>query len=156
MADELTGFRAGRTEAHAVDDVVKTAFKKLNETFAGVAAQTSGFSEVTTELSFENAVHALGLLRFTHLVAVVGHAGSGNLAVLARLGTDVLDFRLKRTTGALQIQVNAFAARKLELGTEISCHLKMPLLSCRTPYIQFVLPQLCRANAGFNRNFSID
>ena len=141
MADELAGFRASRAEAHAINDVVKAALKELKELFARVTAKAGSLSEITTELTFENAVHALGLLRFTHLVAIVGHAGSGDLAVLARLGADVLDFGLKRTTGALQIQVNAFATRKLELGTEISCHLKMPLLSCRTPYIQSVPPQ---------------
>lgn len=43
VADKLTGFRAGRTEAHAVDDVVKAALKELKERLAGVAT-TAGSS----------------------------------------------------------------------------------------------------------------
>ena len=121
VADELAGFRARRAKAHAINDVVKAALKELQELFASVAAKAGSLSEIAAELPFENAVHALGLLRFTHLVAIVRRAGSGNLTVLARLGTDVLDFGLKRTTGALQIQINAFATRKLEQIGRASC-----------------------------------
>ena len=150
MRNHLAGFSARGAEAHAVNHVVQTGFKKGEKVFTSVAGDTFSFREVTTELTFENAIKTLGLLRFAHLSAVVGRAGSGNLTVLARLGTDVLDLGLKRTTGALQIKINAFATRKLELRTEISCHLKLPLLSCRYPYIQSTCLSM-HVDTGFNR-----
>ena len=85
VRNHLAGFSARGAEAHAVNHVVQTGFKKGEKVFTGVAGDTFSFREVTTELTFENAIKTLGLLRFAHLSAVVGRAGSGNLTVLARL-----------------------------------------------------------------------
>src|SRR5690606_13136837 len=76
VAHQLTRFRAGRTEAHAVGDVVETRFQQLQQGFAGVALAARRFSEVAAELAFQDAVHALDLLLFTQLVAVVRGAGT--------------------------------------------------------------------------------
>ena len=115
----------------------------------GVAGAAVGFSVVTAELTFENAVGALHLLLFTQLRAVVGETLTGNLAVLAGLAFCILDLGVKGTACALQIEVGTLAARELQLGTEISCHFFMlPLLSCGVDRIQFAFDEES-ANAGY-------
>ena len=110
VAHQLASFGAGRAEAHAVDDVVQARFQQLDQRFAGVATATLGFSEVLAELLFQHAVHALELLLFAQLQAVVGSAGARSAAVLARLGIQ-LALGIQRATGALQEQVSTLAAR---------------------------------------------
>ena len=149
MAHELACFSTRAAETHAVDDVVKAAFQKREQHFTGVAGAAVGFSVVTAELAFENAVGALHLLLFTQLRAVVGETLTGNLAVLAGLDFCILDLGVKGTACALQIEVGTLAARELQLGTEISCHFFMlPLLSCGVDRIQFAFDEES-ANAGY-------
>ena len=59
VAHELTRFSARGAEAHAVNDVVKTALEELDQLFTGVAAETGRLSEIAAELTFENAIHTL-------------------------------------------------------------------------------------------------
>src|SRR5690606_18465460 len=75
VGDQLASLGARRAEAHAVHDVVQARFEQLDQRFAGVAAATLGLGEVLAELLFQHAVHALELLLFTQLQAVVGGAG---------------------------------------------------------------------------------
>ena len=115
-------FSASRAEAHAVNNVVKTAFKQSEHDFTRVAGAAASFCIVAAELAFEDAVDTLDLLLFTQLRTIVRKALSGDLAVLAGLHTGVLDLGVKGTASALQIEVGTLAARELQLGTEISCH----------------------------------
>lgn len=93
----------------------------IDQGFAGVATSTLCFSEVLAELLFQHAVHALELLLFAQLLAVVGSAGTRSAAVLARLGIQ-LALGIQRATGALQEQVSTLATRELAFGSNITCH----------------------------------
>src|SRR3989344_2844081 len=103
---QLTGFSAGRTETHAVHDVV--------------------------EAGFQHAVHALDLLLFAQLQTVVRGTGTRGAAVLTRLGVE-LGLVGDRATGALQEQVRAFTAGEFGLGAEVTCHLSFLCVICRKP-----------------------
>src|SRR5690606_8060217 len=121
VVDQLARFGAGRTKAHAINDVVQARLEQLDEHFAGVAATTLGFGEVLAELFFKNAVHPLELLLFAQLQTVVGSAGARNAAMLAGLGLE-LAFRVERAAGALQEEVGTLAARELAFRSNITCH----------------------------------
>src|SRR5579883_499873 len=83
MADQLAGLVAAGTEAHAVDDVVETAFEGVQEMFAGDALSSEGFFEQVAELAFEQAVVAAGALFFAELETVADQLRFAILAVLA-------------------------------------------------------------------------
>ena len=131
MAHELTSFCTGGCKAHTVNHVVKTALEEQQQVGTGVAAHRFGVLEITAELTLEQTVNTLDLLLFAKLVAVVRHTSAGNFAVLARLSISILHFVFEGTAGALKVKIAPFATRKLELGTEITCHLKLASLILR-------------------------
>ena len=65
VVDDLTSGLAGVTESSAVNDVVETAFKELEEDDTSHPTATGGFFVVTTELLFEHTVLETKLLLFT-------------------------------------------------------------------------------------------
>src|SRR6185369_9006926 len=67
-------------------------------------------------------VHALDLLLLAQLQTEVAGARARGAAVLAGLAVE-LGFVRNRAARALQIEVGAFAAGQLGLGSEITCHL---------------------------------
>src|SRR6218665_1638246 len=111
VRDQLASFGARGAEAHAVNDVVQTAFQQRQQVHAGRALAALGFSEVAAELTLQHAIHALDLLLFTPLQTEVGGALTGGTAVLAGLRVE-LGLVRDGATGALQEQVGAFAAGK--------------------------------------------
>src|SRR5690625_3879714 len=125
MGDQLTRFGAGGTKAHAVHDVVKTAFEQFDQDFTRVATTTLGFDKITTELLFKYAVHALELLLFAKLQAVIGRARTRRAAVLARAGFQSA-LGIQRTTGAFQEKIGALATRELAFRSCITCQSASP------------------------------
>ena len=77
MADELAGGAAGVAEAEAVDDVVETQLKELEQDFAGDAAAVGGFLEGLAELPLKQAVLELELLLLAEHHGVVGLLAAG-------------------------------------------------------------------------------
>src|SRR6185369_1967177 len=67
-------------------------------------------------------VHALDLLLLAQLQTEVAGARARGAAVLAGLAVE-LGFVRNSAARALQIEVGAFAAGQLGLGSEITCHL---------------------------------
>ena len=150
VAHELTRFSTRRAEAHAVDDVVETAFEQSEHGFTRVARAAARFCIVAAELAFEDAVDTLDLLLFTQLRTVVRKALAGDLAVLAGLDTGILDLGVEGTAGALQIEVGTLATRELQLGTaDIVPFYLLPLLSCGSNRIQSAFDDMDDANPGY-------
>ena len=71
VKDELTGCGAGRGDAQTVDDVVETAFEKLEQNLTGDAFCRGGFVEEVAELTLENSVGIFGFLLFAQLSAIL-------------------------------------------------------------------------------------
>ena len=92
---------------------------------------TISFLEVTAELLFQHAVHALDLLLLAQLQTEIGRTLAGSAAVLAGLRVELRLVR-DRAAGALQEQVGAFTAGEFGLGAEIACHLNV--LLCHLPH----------------------
>src|SRR5690606_38443297 len=65
VGNQLTGFRTSRTEAHAIHDVVETAFEQLQQVFAGSALTAGSFLVVTAELALQHAVDTTNFLLLT-------------------------------------------------------------------------------------------
>src|SRR5690606_14475674 len=98
VGNQLTGFRTSGAVAHAIHDVVETAFEQLQQVLAGSALTTSRFLVVTAELTLEHAIDTTYFLLFTQLGAVVGQA-TATLAMNAWRSFDVaLGFERARTT----------------------------------------------------------
>ncbi|MCY1406291.1 hypothetical protein D9M71_215530 [compost metagenome] len=117
---QLTRFGTSGTEAHAVYDVVQTAFQDLQQVLTSGALTAGCFLVVTTELTLQNAVDTTDFLLLTQLQTVVGQATTA-LAVLTR---DVFGLALgvEGASAALQEQVGAFTARQFALGTNVTSH----------------------------------
>src|SRR5699024_936123 len=125
VVDDLACLGARGAKAHAVDNVVKTAFEQLDEDFTRVAPTTLGFLEVAAELFFEYAVHALELLLFTQLQAVVGCARARGAAMLAGAGIK-LALGVQRAARAFQKEIGALATRELAFRSNITCQRSSP------------------------------
>ncbi|GFS24356.1 hypothetical protein ElyMa_005155300 [Elysia marginata] len=85
MADQLARFRTGRTETHTVNNVIKAAFKQLQQVRTCCALDAICFLVVATELLFQYAVDTTNLLLLTQLNTIVGQTTT-TLTVLARNG----------------------------------------------------------------------
>jgi hypothetical protein len=127
VRDQLTRLGAGRAEAHPVDDVVEPRLEQADQVRAGVALQARRLLEVAAELPLENAVHSLDLLLLAQLHAVIGHARARDAAVLAWLRVR-LALGVERAARALQKEIGAFAARKLQFCSSVASH--VCFLSC--------------------------
>src|SRR5688572_115648 len=120
MADELARFRARRSEAHPVHDVVEARLEHPQEVLAGRAFDLRGLLVIVAELPLEHAVHAAQLLLLAQLHAIIRQA----LAPLTGTawGYFELALALERLEPALQEQVSAFATRKLAGWASVSRH----------------------------------
>ena len=85
------------------------------------------FLAVVDHGSFSAAARALHKvpsavsMAIAQLEAEVRRAGAGSTAMLARLGVE-LRLVADRAASALQVEVGAFTAGQLGLGTEVTCH----------------------------------
>ena len=127
VTDQLARLGARRPEAHPVDDVVEPRLQQHQQVLAGVALAARGFLVVAAELALEDAVHALQLLLLAQLRAVVRLARARDAAVLARLAVR-LGLRVEGAARALQEEIGALAARELEFGSCIACHVRFPFI----------------------------
>ena len=106
VGNELTGRRARRSDAEAIDDVVETRFAHLEEEVARLALLGHSALEEDTELTLAHTVDVLGLLLLEKLLAVLGDFALTLRAVLSRR-IGALDFllaaenRLAEATGNL-------------------------------------------------------
>src|SRR5262249_43851179 len=122
---QLPRLGAGRTEAHAIDDVVQAGLEQAQQVLAGRALALRRHRKVALELPLEHAVRAPQLLLLAHLLAVVGHPHPGFHAVLAGLGVE-LALGVERSTRAFQEKVGAFPSRQLAFGSDVSSHFCYP------------------------------
>jgi hypothetical protein len=100
------------------------ALQQGEQVGTGVALAAVSFFEVTAELLFHDAVHALDLLLFTQLQTVVGSARTRSAAMLTGLGVE-LALVCNGAACALEEQVGAFTAGEFGLGAEVTCHLSV-------------------------------
>ena len=80
---ELTGCGTGGGDAQTVNDVVQTAFEKLEKDLTGDTLHRGCFLEEVAELTLQNTVGVFGLLLFTKLCAILGSLAATVLTVLA-------------------------------------------------------------------------
>jgi hypothetical protein len=69
---QLARFFFSTGETHALDNIVEPSFQELQKVVARDAFHPLGLFEITTELSFENAIDTLDLLFFPELQAILG------------------------------------------------------------------------------------
>ena len=81
---ELTGCCTGGCDTETVNDVVETAFEKLEKDFTGDTLGAGCFLKEVVELFFENAVGVFGLLFLAELHTVFRGLATLVLTVLAR------------------------------------------------------------------------
>ena len=127
MANQLTCFGTGRTEAHAVNHIIQTTFQKLQQDFACCALGSGRFLVVTTELLFQHTIGTTNFLLLAQLNTVVRQPCRATPACTSSLARSLLSFTLgfQRADTALQEQISAFSTGKLALGTDVSCHLAL-------------------------------
>ncbi len=115
---ELTGGGAGGGDAKAVNDVVETAFEKLQKDFTGDTLHRGCFLEEVAELTLQHTVGVFGFLLFTKLGAVLGSFATAVLAMLA--GGEVA------AAQNLVFAKDGFPefACDFGLGTCVSCHFR--------------------------------
>ena len=112
----LTGCCAGGSDAEAVNHVVETALKELEQDFTGDALHGAGALEEVAELLLENAIGVLGFLLLAELNAVLGGLAALVLAVLAGGIVAALEGLVLTEDGLAEL------ACDFGLGTYVSCH----------------------------------
>ena len=121
MADELAGLAAGVGEAHAVHDVVETAFENGQQVGAGDALGHFGIFKVAVELLFQHAVDAADLHLFTKLQSVFAELLAGTAMLAGSIGAAFLSAFVSEAAVALQKQLGAFTTAKPAFGVIIFC-----------------------------------
>ena len=102
--------------------VVQTAFKQLHQIVTGIAFSAFGFCKITTELFFQNAIHAFDLLFFTKLKSVFGDLLSAR-AVLAGSDRTLIERAFLHVAFiAFEEKLRAFSSAKLAFCFSIYCH----------------------------------
>ncbi|KPY94206.1 Uncharacterized protein ALO36_05376 [Pseudomonas syringae pv. tomato] len=120
VRNQLTGFGTRRAEAHAVYNVVQTAFEQLQQVLACCTFLAGGFFVVAAELTLENAVDTTDFLLFTQLGTVIGLATAA-LAVDAWSCFDVA-LGFDSANAALQKEIGAFTTSKFAFWTNVTSH----------------------------------
>ncbi|OIQ69207.1 hypothetical protein GALL_491910 [mine drainage metagenome] len=130
MAHQLARFGARGAVAHAIDHVVETGLEQAQQIGTGVAAAALRCLVIATKLSLEHTVHALDLLLFTQLLAVVGCTRTGSAAMLTWFGLE-FDLGVNAATRTLEEEVCAFAASQFAFCTNKTSHLDiLSILPC--------------------------
>src|SRR5574341_376360 len=97
MQRQLPRLLATGRETKSIGDVVQPAFEILQERRPSHAFCFSRLLEITTELSFQNAIDATGLLLLTQLRGIVTHLAS-HRSTLPMLSRRIIPF-FNRTFG---------------------------------------------------------
>ena len=123
MENELTRGATARRKTEAVNDVVKTHLKHLQQVLAGDAFLAESLLEEPMELQLAHAVLTAQALLLAELAAVFGHLlGTATDVHTGSSGT-LLDRALGHiATRALEEELLPFAAALTTNGTSITTH----------------------------------
>ena len=83
VLDKMTSLGAGVGKPETVNDIIQSAFQHDQQVCAGYAFLAVRFLKYQAELLFRKPVHALDLLFFTQLNAVIGNFTTAALSVLS-------------------------------------------------------------------------
>src|SRR5688572_2680118 len=127
VADELSGLRAARREAHAIDGVVEAHLEQAQQVLAGHALVLLRLLEVVAELALEDRVALAHLLLLAQLQPVLAHLAAAH-GVHARRRAAALEGALARiAAAALQEELEPLATADAADGVVVACHVDSPL-----------------------------
>jgi hypothetical protein len=130
VANDLAGLTARNRKTEAEGHVVQTTLKLLQKQLTGNARGARRLLVVFAELTFKGKVDALCLLLFAKLQAIAYDLRLAIAAMLARGKIALLDRALvRKTLGALQKKLGAFAAAKAADRSSITCQFFSPKMS---------------------------
>lgn len=124
MADQLTCLLPGTTESQAIDDVVQTPLKVLEQHFTGNALLAGGVLKISPELPLQHSVHPLYLLLFAKLLSISDDLPPSEEAPSMFSGCVVSLFNrtlLRKTAGPFQEQFHPFSSAQPANRACVSC-----------------------------------